>query len=84
MLLGHKISKIARTLTIVVASDTRFVFFSVIPDFLPGNYLNIQHFLHWLLISAFYNHKFDILTRNYVQIFIGWHFTGWQLEQVTL
>ena len=44
---------------IVVASDTRFVFIPVTPDLLPANYLNIQKFLSWLLITVFYSHKFD-------------------------
>ena len=38
---------------------TRFVFISVTPDLLPANYLNIQNFLSWLLITVFYGHKFD-------------------------
>ena len=51
-MLGCKISQIVRILTIAVAIDTRFVLISVIADLLPGNYVNIQKFLSWRLISV--------------------------------
>ena len=49
---GCKILQTARILTIAVAINTRFVCISVISDFVFGNYLNIENFLSWFLISV--------------------------------